>query len=111
VGPSGEEKNSQHLPGLEPPIIQRLAQRYATELSRLKETRNTNENIRLNFRLFNDAVSTGYMCRMERNGKTVLNNDYIRIYKKGFVDCLEVLSPLSLEETGKTTKDFGYDSW
>jgi hypothetical protein len=34
-GFGGEEKNSQPLPGLEPPIIQRVAQRYTTELSRL----------------------------------------------------------------------------
>jgi hypothetical protein len=32
----GEEKNSQHLPGLETPIIQPVAQRYTAELSRLK---------------------------------------------------------------------------
>jgi hypothetical protein len=30
-GRSGEEKNSQPLPGLEPPIIQPVAQRYTTE--------------------------------------------------------------------------------
>jgi hypothetical protein len=30
-----EEKNSQPVPGLEPPIIQPVAQRYTTELSRL----------------------------------------------------------------------------
>jgi hypothetical protein len=30
----GEEKNSQFLPGLEPPIIQPVAQRYASELCR-----------------------------------------------------------------------------
>jgi hypothetical protein len=30
-----EENKSQPLPGLEPPIIQPVAQRYATELSRL----------------------------------------------------------------------------
>jgi hypothetical protein len=34
-GRGGEEKNSQHIPGLEPPIIQPVAQRYTTELSRL----------------------------------------------------------------------------
>jgi hypothetical protein len=28
----GEEKNSQPLPGIEPPIIQPVAQRYTTEL-------------------------------------------------------------------------------
>jgi len=33
-GHGGEEKNSQPLPGLEPPIIQPVAQNY-TELSRL----------------------------------------------------------------------------
>jgi hypothetical protein len=31
-GRGGEEKNSQPLPGLEPPIIQLVAQRYTTEL-------------------------------------------------------------------------------
>jgi hypothetical protein len=34
-GRGGEEKNSQPLPGLEPPIIQPVAQRYTTELSQL----------------------------------------------------------------------------
>jgi hypothetical protein len=34
-GRGGEEKNSQPLSGLEPPIIQPVAQRYTTELSRL----------------------------------------------------------------------------
>jgi hypothetical protein len=31
----GEKKNSRHLPGLEPPILQPVAQRYNTELCRL----------------------------------------------------------------------------
>jgi hypothetical protein len=34
-GRGGEEKNSQPLPGLEPPIIQPVAQSYTTDLSRL----------------------------------------------------------------------------
>jgi hypothetical protein len=34
-GHGGEEKNSQPLPGLEPPIIQPVAQRCTTELSLL----------------------------------------------------------------------------
>jgi hypothetical protein len=34
-GRGGEEKNSQPPPGLEPPIIHPVAQRYTTELSRL----------------------------------------------------------------------------
>jgi hypothetical protein len=34
-GRDGEGKNTQPLPGLEPPIIQPVAQRYTTELSRL----------------------------------------------------------------------------
>jgi hypothetical protein len=34
-GRGGEEKNSHPLPGLEPPIIEPVAQRYTTELSRL----------------------------------------------------------------------------
>jgi hypothetical protein len=33
----GVEKNSQPLPGLEPPIIQPVAQRYTAELSRLRD--------------------------------------------------------------------------
>jgi hypothetical protein len=33
-GRRGEEKNSQPLPGHEPPIIQPVAQRYTTELTR-----------------------------------------------------------------------------
>jgi hypothetical protein len=33
-GRGGEEKNSQPLPGFEPPIVQPLAQRYTIELSR-----------------------------------------------------------------------------
>jgi hypothetical protein len=37
VGPraGGDEKNSQALPALEPPIIQPVGQRYTAELSRL----------------------------------------------------------------------------
>jgi hypothetical protein len=34
-GQGGEEKNSQPLPGFEPPIIQPVAQPYTIELSRL----------------------------------------------------------------------------
>jgi hypothetical protein len=34
-GRGGEEKNSQPVPGLEPPIIQPVTQRYTTRLSRL----------------------------------------------------------------------------
>jgi hypothetical protein len=37
-GRGGEEKNSQPLPGLEPPIIQSVVQLYTTELSRLGMT-------------------------------------------------------------------------
>jgi hypothetical protein len=33
LGHGGEEKNSQLLPGLEPPVIQPIAQGYITELS------------------------------------------------------------------------------
>jgi hypothetical protein len=35
-GRGGEEKNSQPLPELEPPIIQPATQRYTAELSRLR---------------------------------------------------------------------------
>jgi hypothetical protein len=34
-GRGGEEKNSQPLPGLEPPIIQPVAQLYSTDVSRI----------------------------------------------------------------------------
>jgi hypothetical protein len=40
-GRGGEEKNSQPLPGLEPPIIQPVAQRYTTELSKNHENLST----------------------------------------------------------------------
>jgi hypothetical protein len=36
-GRGGVEKNFQPLPGLEPPIIQHVVQRYTTELSRLRQ--------------------------------------------------------------------------
>jgi hypothetical protein len=36
-GRGGEEKNSHALPGFEPPIIQPVAQRCTTELSRLPQ--------------------------------------------------------------------------
>jgi hypothetical protein len=36
-GRGGEEKNSQSLPALEPPIIQPVAQRYTTELSHVRK--------------------------------------------------------------------------
>jgi hypothetical protein len=44
----GEEKNSQPLPGLEPPIIQPVAQRYTAELSWPGNTRKKlhNEELR-----------------------------------------------------------------
>jgi hypothetical protein len=44
-GRGGEEKISQPLPGLEPPIIQPVAQRYTTELLRLLALWNTERNI------------------------------------------------------------------
>jgi hypothetical protein len=34
TGGGGKEKNSQPLPGLEPPIIQPIVHRYTTEVSR-----------------------------------------------------------------------------
>jgi hypothetical protein len=50
-GSGGEEKNSQPLPGLEPPIIQPVAQRYTTELRWLTYTHthtHTHTNTRVN---------------------------------------------------------------
>jgi hypothetical protein len=41
----GEEKNSQHLTGLEPPIIQAVAQRYTAELSRFAEEKLKYKNL------------------------------------------------------------------
>jgi hypothetical protein len=43
-GRFGGEKNSQPLPGLELPIIQSVAQRYATELYRLLKVVKEEEN-------------------------------------------------------------------
>jgi hypothetical protein len=43
-GRGSEQKNSQPLPGNEPPIIQPLAQRYTTDLSRLQCMFVTNSN-------------------------------------------------------------------
>jgi hypothetical protein len=45
-GRGGEEKNSQPVPALEPPIIQPVAQRYTTELSRLLMVR-INEGLKI----------------------------------------------------------------
>jgi hypothetical protein len=41
-GCGGEDKNSQPLSGLKPPIIQPVAQRYTTELSRLPANAHSN---------------------------------------------------------------------
>jgi hypothetical protein len=43
-GGGGEHKNSQTLPGLEPLIIQPVAQRYTSELPRLFNNNNNNNN-------------------------------------------------------------------
>jgi hypothetical protein len=43
----GEEKNSQILPGLEPLIIQPVAQGYTTELPRLLVISNSLRNVKL----------------------------------------------------------------
>jgi hypothetical protein len=40
----GEGENSQPLPGLEPPIIQPVAERYTTELSRILWSLHMNQN-------------------------------------------------------------------
>jgi hypothetical protein len=44
-GRGGEEKNSQSLPGLEPPIIQPVAQRCTAELSRLHTLKRNNVKV------------------------------------------------------------------
>jgi hypothetical protein len=44
-GRGSEEKNSQPLPGLEPPIILLVAQRYTTELSWQKQNQNKYKRI------------------------------------------------------------------
>jgi hypothetical protein len=48
-GRGDEEKISQPLPGLEPPIIQPVAQLYTTELSRFRQTLGTNYNCHIEF--------------------------------------------------------------
>jgi hypothetical protein len=45
-GHSGEENNSQPLPGLEPRVIQLVAQRYTTELSRLLRNDSNEDEIK-----------------------------------------------------------------
>jgi hypothetical protein len=51
---SAEEKNSQPLPGLKPPIIQLIAQHYTTELSQLPSMSVWKENTYL--RIHDDKV-------------------------------------------------------
>jgi hypothetical protein len=48
-GCGGEEKNFQPLPGLEPPIIQLVAQRYTAELTRLFLSGNGQKQIKIAF--------------------------------------------------------------
>jgi hypothetical protein len=43
-GRGGEEKNSQPLPGLEPPIIQPATQPYTTEQTGSNNNNNNNNN-------------------------------------------------------------------
>jgi hypothetical protein len=60
-GHSGEEKNSQPLSGLEPPIIQPVAQCYSTDLSRILVKNRENFTFFI-FALRNvDPVSTAYL--------------------------------------------------
>jgi hypothetical protein len=53
-GRGGEEKNSQPLPGIEPPIIQPVAQRYTAMLSRISA------------RGYGEEVKTKNFCRLWR---------------------------------------------
>jgi hypothetical protein len=66
-GRGGEEKNSQPLPGLEPPIIQPLDQCYTTELSRLISSVNENayEDVSKSFRTESITKSTTTNTRWE----------------------------------------------
>jgi hypothetical protein len=62
-GRGGEEKNSQTLPGLEPPIIQVVAKWYITELSRLLSTWRT---LPFNY-ISNKGIKGIKKLRTERN--------------------------------------------
>jgi hypothetical protein len=62
-GCGGEEKNSQPLPGLELPIIQPVAQRYTTELSRLLTIEEKKDKVVL------DLLKGMYRREKEQNGR------------------------------------------
>jgi hypothetical protein len=62
-GRGGEEKNSQTLPALEPPIIQPVAQAYTTELSRLKAIGDDN----------NSDYNIGRGCSVQSAGGNIWN--------------------------------------
>jgi hypothetical protein len=57
-GRGGEEKNSQPLPGLEPPMIKLVAYRYTTELSWLLDLHNIKGKVKLSL-CFNWAPRHG----------------------------------------------------
>jgi hypothetical protein len=50
-GRGGEEKNSQPLPGLEPPIVQLEAKRYTTDLSHLGQKTSKEETTSRDLRM------------------------------------------------------------
>jgi hypothetical protein len=85
VGPraGGEEKNSQHLPGLEPKITQPVAQSYTTELSWLL-THPINEYMKVKFKpnliceiteFMHHYEMVSYYIRVICNNKTKLFHD------------------------------------
>jgi hypothetical protein len=71
----GEEKNSQPLPGFEPQIIQPVAQRCTTKLSRvllLVEVQDKSQNLLTGKKSFENVAKFKYL------GKILTNQNYIR---------------------------------
>jgi hypothetical protein len=67
-----DEKNSQLLPGLEPPTIQPIAQLYTTELSRLLPRCRWEDNIRMDLREIGWKVWMGCIW-LRVQGKVLVN--------------------------------------
>jgi hypothetical protein len=79
-GRGGEEKNSQPLPGLELPIIRPVAQRYITELSRLRCIIYAVDKLVLN-NLRNSAVCTKCWSRSIKSTRRLhLYKDYTHFH-------------------------------
>jgi hypothetical protein len=74
-GCGGEKKNSQPLPGLKPPIIQPVAQRYTAELSPLLYDAGTSCFFELNkIPSFNGSIAEKWFAERVRSALTAENS-------------------------------------